>query len=170
MARWYARACLIAVVLTAWPQPAAAKGPVDAIVIRGGGLQSPVTITERSALGDFDPWSGRFIDWQRRGPRAASSAPLDSVRSYEVLFYMHWRGRHSALDRDGMALVYDVRYVPGLAGEPGWVYLPGRDDPYRVNRSTIERDGEDGAWHHASAAFSALVQRVTKSSYSDGAR
>jgi hypothetical protein len=133
------------------------KGKVDELVIKGGGLERPIEVRDRQMLAGLDPWMGGFIDW-KSGPVAASSAPGPA---YEILFYMRWRGRHSSFDRGQLKLIYDVRYRPGTAGEPGYVYLPGSDDRYSVNLGTIIREDDDGKWHRASVSLDSLIKRVT---------
>lgn len=133
-----------------------AKGPVDEIVIKGGGLVRAREIRDRQALAGLDPWSGGFFDW-KRGPVAA---PSDQEPTYEILFYMKWKERHSNFDRGDLRLIYDVRYHPGSEGGPGYVYLPDRDDKYSVNMGTIIRENDDGKWHRASANLDSLIKRL----------
>jgi hypothetical protein len=42
------------------------KGPVDLILVSGGGLTEPIQITDAVALKAFDPWMGQFADWSQR--------------------------------------------------------------------------------------------------------
>ena len=133
-----------------------AKGAIDEIVITGGRLGSEIKIhRDHQTLSGFDPWSGGFMD-RGTGP---VEAPRDQDSSYEVLFLMKWPARQSKADRDGLQLIYNVRYCPGRDGGPGYIYLPGTDDKYSVNLGTIIREGDDGRWHQASAAWEALMKR-----------
>ena len=69
------------------------------------------------------------------------------------MFFMKWPERHSKGDRDGLQMIYTVRYCPGRGGGPGYTYLPGTEDKYSVNSGTIMREGDDGKWRRASAAW-----------------
>ena len=42
-----------------------AKGTPDKIVISGGGLRHPVEITDSLTRFQFNPWTGRFAEWQQ---------------------------------------------------------------------------------------------------------
>ena len=142
---------LLTVALICVP-PAFPKGPVDKIVIKGGGLAQAIEVKDRATLKSFDPWGGQFIDWSK-GPVAA---PRDIATSYEVYFYMFWL----PTDRE-MTLKYVIRYVPGSGDAPGYVYLPGRGEKwYSTNMGTIMRGDNDGRWHLATGAWSVLVQRL----------
>ena len=133
-----------------------AKGAIDEIVITSSRLGSEIQIHgDHQTLRGFDPWSAGFMD-RAAGPVAA---PRDQDPSYEVLFFMKWPARQSKGDRDGLQLIYNVRYCPGRDGGPGYIYLPGTDDQYSVNWGTIIREGADGKWHRASASWEALMRR-----------
>jgi len=128
------------------------KGPVDKIVIKGGGLAQAIEVKDRATLKGFDPWSGQVIDWSKD----TVSEPHDIAHSYEVYFYMFWL----PTDRE-MTLKYVIRYVPGSGGAPGYVYLPGKGGKwYSTNMGTIMRGDNDGKWHVATGAWSALLQRL----------
>ena len=131
-----------------------AKGAIEKIVISGGGLGHEIEIRGGSLRG-FDPWSGGFFD-RGAGP---VEAPRDQGSAYEVMFFMSWPARHSNGDRGGLQMIYNVRYCPGRDGGPGYIYLPGTGDKYSVNSGTIIREGDDGKWHRASAAWEALMKR-----------
>ncbi len=130
-----------------------AKGAIDRIVITEGGLGHEIEIRGGSLRG-FDPWSGGFFD-RGAGP---VEAPRDQGSAFEVMFFMSWPARHSKGDRDGLQMIYNVRYCPGRNGA-GYIYLPGTEDKYSVNSGTIIREGDDGKWHRASAAWEALMKR-----------
>src|SRR5256885_2111372 len=93
------------------------KGPVDLILISGGGLIQPIEIRDPSSLKAFNPWIGQFADWQEK---PLADAPCFR-RSFEVLFYMKWPGRESSLDHGDLQLIYSTRYC--FNGVTGYVYL-----------------------------------------------
>ena len=108
------------------------KGPVDLILVSGGGLTEPIQITDAVALKAFDPWMGQFADWSQR---PLVDAPCFR-RSVEVMFYMKWPGRKSSLDRGKLKMIYATRYCS--TGLTGYVYLPGPSEPlYQENIGTI---------------------------------
>ena len=152
------------VVLAAAPL-AFSKGSTERIIIKGGGLARSIEITDTETLRGFDPWSGQFIDWSK-GPVAV---PPNQEQSYEVFFYMKWEGRRSPYDLGSLKMIYALRYCPPVRdGEPGYIYLPGRNDGYSVNASTILREDADGKWHQASPAWNALMKRLTAASKPNG--
>jgi len=129
------------------------KGPVDLILISGGGLNQPIEITDPAALNAFNPWIGQFADWKHR--------PLTDDpcyrRSFEVMFYLKSAGLiPSALDRGDLQMIYATRYC--WTGEAGYVYLPGPGEPlYGPNGGTIIRGDVDGKWHPATPAWNSLM-------------
>lgn len=130
-----------------------AKGPVDLILISGGGLEHSIEIADTASLKAFDPWVGQFADWQQK---PLLNAPC-SRRALEVLFYMKWPGRISSLDRGDLKMIYATRYCS--AGRVGYVYLPGRNEPYfGENNGTIIRGDADGKWHVATPAWDSLLR------------
>ena len=130
------------------------KGLPDKILITNDGANT-VAITNRETLIKFDPWSAQFIDWTR----GAVSPPADQSQSYEVFFYMKWPGRRSDYDRGDLKLIYTVRYIAGLDGAPGYIYLPGEGEKFHSNNiGTIWREKDDGKWHLASAEWDALTK------------
>jgi hypothetical protein len=131
------------------------KGPVDLILISGSGLNQSVEITDPTSLKAFSPWVGQFADWQQK---AAVDVPC-SRRSFEVLFYMKWPGRFSELDRGDLKMIYFTRYCS--TGTVGYVYLPGRSEPYfGENNGTIIRGNADGKWHVATPAWDSLLRHA----------
>ena len=128
------------------------KGPVDLILISGGGLNQPIEITDPASLHTFDPWIGQFADWKAK---PLVDAPCYR-RSFEVMFYMKWPGRNSSFDRGDLKMIYATRYC--WTGEAGYVYLPGPDEPlYGGNGGTIIRGDADGKWHPATPAWDSLL-------------
>jgi len=151
---------VVGAVLFLYAPAVDAKGSPDKIIVTRGGLVRPVEITERETLQGFDPWMGRFIDWSKGPVGSPIAGSSDQAQIYEVFFYMKWKGRHSRFDRGNLKLIYSFRYCPGRVGEAGLIYLPGKDDKYHVNSGTIWREGDDGKWHQASAAWDALMKRA----------
>lgn len=129
------------------------KGPVDLIVVSGGGLNQPIEIADRAALQAFNPWIGQFADWNQK---SFADAPCYR-RSFEVMFYMKWPERgSSALDRGDLKMIYATRYC--WTGEAGFVYLPGPGEPlYAFNGGTIIRGDADGKWHPATPLWESLL-------------
>jgi hypothetical protein len=144
---------LVAVFVVLAVAPLAySKGSPELIAISGGGLAQPIDVTDPALLKAFDPWSGQFADWQ--GKPLADAPCFRS--SFEVLFYMKWPGRMSALDRGDLKMIYATRYCS--TGTTGYVYLPGPGEPqYRGNVSTIIRGDADGKWFPATAAWESLM-------------
>ena len=100
-------------------------------------------ITDPRVLGLSNVFAGRFI--------AAPADVPNTLTLYTITFDVQ--------ARDGIkAAAYVVQYGVDGAGQ-SFVYLPGPGEtPYRRNVSTILRDGQDGRWHHASAAWSEAIQ------------
>ena len=106
----------------------------------------PLVVTDGPILGRSNVFAGTFI-----GELAEPPGP--SHRRHRLSF-----------DVQGMdaikAEAYVVYYAEGDLDD-GYVYLPGPDSPeYRRNISTIIRDGHDGAWHRADAAWARELNAV----------
>jgi hypothetical protein len=129
------------------------KGPVDLILVWGGGLSQPIEITDSATLNAFNPWIGQFADWKQK---PLADAPCYR-RSFEVMFYLKWPERDSSpLDRSDLKMIYATRYC--WTGEAGYVYLPGPGEPlYGPNGGTIIRGDADGKWHPATPAWDSLL-------------
>src|SRR5574341_2521591 len=128
---------LLALITVASAPSAYPKGIPDKVIITGGKLTRPVELIDRDVLKDFNPWTGPFIDWNR-GP---ATNPRLGDETYGVAIY-------KKPSNGEMKLIYFVRYCPGPNSQPGYVYLPGKDEEsYRVNVKTILREGLDGEWH-----------------------
>ena len=139
-------------VLLAGIPLAYAKGSPALILISGGGLPQAIEITDPASLQAFDPWLGQFADWQKQ---PLVDAPCFR-RSFEVLFYMKWPGRKSALDRGDLAMIYATRYC--FDGTTGYVYLPEPSEPlYRQNAGTMLRGRADGKWFPSTPAWDSLL-------------
>jgi len=134
-----------------------AKGIPDLVTIRSEGMAHPIEIIDRDTLRQFSPWVGQFIDWKK----GVVPGPSSQTQSFEISFYMKWNQRHSPEDRGDLKLIYRVKYCPGLDGEAGYVYLPGKEDKrYFINAATILRESDDGKWHQAAADWETLLKRL----------
>jgi hypothetical protein len=92
--------------------------------------------------------------WELANWTADVSPPPDDRPVYEITLHARLRGSE-------VKPIYQLRYVKGDRGAPGSVYLPGRGEAwYRQNVSIIYREGHDGHWHVATAAWEAAIQRV----------
>jgi hypothetical protein len=131
--------------------PAAlATMPPERLEITGGGLKQPLEITDVDVLKLFNPWTGLFVDWSQDPGR---EPPVELPR-YEVRFYVRTA-------KGGERLAYVVRYVAGLEGQAGGVYLPGPGQQwYETNIRTIARRGRDGKWHRGSEAWQPVLERL----------
>ena len=57
--------------------------------------------------------------------------------------------------------MYVVTFVHDPKSGRGFVYLPGRgEDGWKMNVSTILREGQDGHWHHAEREWSYAIAAV----------
>jgi hypothetical protein len=123
----------------------AAKGPTTRLVISGPGLSRPVETTDPKAL--VNVWGGSFI-------AEPAPEPDRALPRYVVTFYVQ-------APRDTSRAMYAVTYVRDPQSGSGFVYLPGRgEEGWAMNVRTILREGQDGRWHHAAAAWSDAVASV----------
>jgi hypothetical protein len=144
-------ALLLAALLgLAAPEPALAKGETVRLVLTCGGLAEPIVIADPARLGAaFGPWGGGFMDTTR----VLTGAPDRALRPCEVAFYV----RYGPSD---VELAYVLYYFPRSRGRPGFLYLPGRGNPwYALNAGTILRRGRDGRWLYASREWEERVIR-----------
>jgi hypothetical protein len=134
------------------------KGHSDLILIKRGS-DPPVEIKQPEVLNQFDPWGGQFADWKL----GTTPPPVDQSDACRVFFFMKWPHRHSSYDRGDLKMIYEFSYVPAANEEPGYVYLPAKgDELYRVNISTIIRDGQDGHWFRASHSWAEAFSKMKK--------
>jgi hypothetical protein len=142
-----------------------AKGRTTRITIVDTVSGQSVDLTDESALGHFDVWSGPgtfmngvegthgfIIDW----PSGVVPRPA-GVRRYEVRFYVE--ATRAAHDGQPAYVVYYERDAPS---QRGFVYLPGRsDEPYRRNVQSILRGhGLEGHWFRSTPAWEHAIQSV----------
>ncbi len=139
-----------------WKQPLpdaasqAASAPVAGIkqtvrlTISGSGLARPIEIADRQILALSNVFDGTFIG-------APAGEPDAAWPRYAVTFDIQ--------TREGIkAGAYTLDYTKNRWTGEGFVHLPGRgDNRYRINIGTIMRDTQDGTWHRASDAWSALI-------------
>jgi hypothetical protein len=139
--------------------PIYAKAPLQRITISGGGLAEPIIVTDQEALALSNPWHGTIANWS-----ADVAPPPDDRPAYEITLHARLRGPE-------VKPIYQLRYVKGDRGAPGSVYLPGRGEAcYRQNVSIIYREGHDGHWHVATAAWEAAIQRALSRDAADEVR
>ena len=139
-----------------------AKGATTRITIRGGGLQTPLAITDPRVLERFQIWAGPgvfvnqieqtegfVIDW-KSGPIAN---PPDGLQHYEAVFYVTEPNQPNATP------AYVVTYAYDPSSRLGFVYLPGKGDSmYALNsRTMFHGHGYEGHWFHATPAWDAAV-------------
>ncbi len=121
-----------------------AKGKTVKLVVSGGGLREPIEISGRDVL-FANPWGEEFVH-----PWEAMAEPSQALQRYEVSFY-------DELEPGNVQMKYVVDYAPNPQGR-GAIHLPGRGDArYRLNASTILRDGHDGHWFPASDEWERVV-------------
>ena len=128
----------------------------DMILVSGGELKHPVEITDPDLLAQFDPWKGAFVDWDR-----VSGGRLGW--EYEILFLK--RGTDASTptqyDRDGLTLIYGIRYCIDEEGGPGSVHLAGRNDKFGPENARMIWDGtQAGRWHPATPSWHDLIEHI----------
>lgn len=112
------------------------------LVIAGGGLRTPITVTDARVLTDSGVFTGAFLG------RIADSSSIDPTwPRYVVSFFVEL----PAWMRQGVQKKYVVYYVRDPQTREGFVYLPAPGEEwYGLNVSTILRNGLEGNWLHAS--------------------
>ena len=132
------------------PQAALGKTDTFKITISGGGLKSPVEITDPRVLALSNVWSGQFLDWTR----TPESEPPKGFLAVEVSFFMK-------ISENDVRKNYVVFYYPNSPGQQGYIYLPSKGSPlWWLDASSILRTGRDGKWNYASPEWEALVKPV----------
>jgi hypothetical protein len=120
--------------------------------VAGGDLAKPISVTNKSLLDLSHVYVGQFLgeivdgvesQWPRYTvrlvfepeiPLPGADANRNKQRTYLIHYSLNWQ-----------------------TGE-GYVYLPGPSESgYRENAGVIIRDGHDGRWHRAEAAWSSLL-------------
>jgi hypothetical protein len=130
------------------PLATRAKALTVKLIVSGGGLVAPIEITDKRVLAVSDVWGGTFLDASHGAPKD----PPQKTESYEVIFYLRYA-------RNDVRKAYVIYYFANPSGEPGYIYLPGKGDPWQdLNSSTIIRDGQDGKWNWASSDWEQLMK------------
>jgi hypothetical protein len=136
--------CLIAALALA--AQASAKGTTVRVTVTGIGFAAPIELTGAQALSfQNGPWGGGFLD----SAAGAALRPPATSRLCELEFYVRYQS---------VELAYVIYYEPSGTSAPGYVYLPGKGDPwYALNAGTILRPGRDGTWRRASREWEDAV-------------
>jgi hypothetical protein len=119
-----------------------AKGPTVRLVIAGGSLTTPITVADDRVLADSGVFGDAFFG------RIAESHSIDPTwPKYTVSFFVEL----PAWMRLGVQKKYVVFYAKHPHTGEGFIYLPAPGEEwYRLNSSTILRNGLEGNWLHAS--------------------
>jgi len=111
--------------------------------------QARIEITRADLLASSNVYAGTFLGGLAQAP------PADLIR-YTVAFDVQ---THNGV-KEG---AYVVQYVFDDSTGEAFVYLPGRGEVgHRRNQSTIIRDGQDGRWHSADAAWAASLRQYLR--------
>jgi hypothetical protein len=126
----------------------------DTILISGGELKHPVTITDPELLREFDPWTAGFLDWDH--PVSGGSLGWE----YEIQYFKRGVEPTTPYDRDGLTMIYSMRYCIDKDGGPGSVYLAGPGDKFGPENVRMVWDGTyAGRWSRSTAAWHTLIER-----------
>jgi hypothetical protein len=148
MARFFDTRLWPLAVLTLICELAVAKPDTAKLSITGPGISEAIETTAPAAIYP-NIWGGQFADWA-----AVVSEPAADLPRYTVKF-------HAKTAPGKTQLVYVVHYVWDGEADRAYVYLPGPgDQSYRLNRSSIIRDGNDGHWYRASYTWSAAIRQL----------
>lgn len=145
-----------------------AKNETTRITIAGGGLATPIVITDPATLRRFNVWTGpgtggsaQGVQWKATDGFVIESAtpvndPPSSLGRYEVTFLVDRQ------DRNGQNMAYVIFYEYDAQGDRGFVYFPGRSDPqWRTNVFLILREIE-GHWYPASQDWKDTIGPLIK--------
>ncbi len=136
-------------VLSITSRPAPAKAATVKIIISGPNLPAPIEVTDEQILALSNVWAGQFLD----GSRSSPDRPSQRI-PFELAFYVKFQDSNPRL-------MYVAYYYPDRSSQRGYIYLPGRDEPwYYLNVGTILRSGQDGRWNYASPAWESLIKPV----------
>jgi hypothetical protein len=125
----------------------------DMMLISGGELKHPVEITDPELLTEFNPWTAAFVDWDQ---------PLSGGRlgwEYEILFFKRGIEPATRYDRDGLTMIYGMRYCVDEEGGPGSVHLAGRNDQFGPENVRMVWDGTyAGRWSRSMTSWEAFIE------------
>ena len=139
------RAIAVITIALASAAHLAAKGPTVQLVITGGGLATPITVTDANSLSDSNVFGGTFL-----GSIANPNSIDPTWPKYVVSFFVEL----PAWIHQGVQKKYVVYYARHPQTGEGFVYLPAPGEEwYGLNVSTILRDGLEGNWLHASKVW-----------------
>ena len=149
------------------------KSDMVLVEISGASLKSPIEITD-SRIQEFNIWAGPgvsvgdgvssqreetegfIIDWQAG---VAAQRP-SGLQHYQVSFYAGCRARSNRnCGAEKPRLAYVVSYDYDPSAKRGFIYLPGKGDPfYYVNLGSIGHGGREGSWFFATASWEDFVR------------
>jgi hypothetical protein len=139
----------LAILLLWLSGTALAKADTVRITISGGGLTRAIEITDPHVLALSNVWFGQFLD----ASRTPESEPPKGPSPYEVSFFVK-------LAENNVRKMYVAYYYPNSPEKQGLIYLPSEGAVWRLNASTILREGRDGKWNYASPAWESLIKPV----------
>jgi hypothetical protein len=159
---------LVTFLLLVIPARLFAKGELVKITIKGAGLSTPIDITDFTPFRNLTVWAGPgtvsagpgvdvngkqqtegfIVDW----PQAIAQLP-SGLQHYEVFFYAKL---------NEVSLVYVVYYDCDPSSKQGYIYLPGKGDPwFSLNTGTIFRGkGFEGHWFHATREWDTVAKSL----------
>jgi len=130
-----------------------AQAVPDMIRISGGKLRHPVEITDPEVLDKLNPWTAPFVDWEH---------PLSGGRlgwEYEIRYFKRGVKPATQYDRDGLTMIYGLRYCIDEDGGPGSAHLSGRNDKFGPENVRAVWDGTyAGRWNRSTPAWNAFVE------------
>jgi hypothetical protein len=145
-----------------------AKGDTVVIEVQGGALTTPLKITD-PRIQDFNIWSGPgvngatlenatgfIIDW----PAGVVAPAPAGLQHYEISFYEGCRVPNDWCRAEKPSLAYVVFYDYDPSSKRGFVYLPGKGEPWYVMnvRSIWHGDGVEGHWFLAADSWEGFVR------------
>ena len=136
-----------------------AKGPTLKITIKGANLASPIEITDNRTLERFAVWAGAgvrinnvpqtegfIVDWEK----GQVAAPPATLQRYEISFHvMHQRPSD-----------YVVSYAYDPDTGKGYVYLPGKGEPFYDSNTFLIFRSIEGNWLSASETWTDIARTL----------
>jgi hypothetical protein len=153
------------------PTSLLAKSPTILIEVSGKTLVSPIRITDPKFLDEYSFFNGpgvtdfsgeayakgSIIDW-----KGGLVVPVPNERQhYEVRVYWSPRTRASCLSEE-LCLVYVAFYDYDPSSKRGFVYLPGRGEPWHELDINLlfHGDGIEGHWYGALDSWTSSVRSL----------